>query len=83
MMYLTLLVVARTVIWNGSQLMVLHGYMLSHHDRIVFFKYELRVKIRCEKQRLTKEDFCDRWIKEISLIRVKGAKQNWLFLAFV
>lgn len=73
MMFLTRLVVARMVAWNTKQIVVLYGDTLSHYHLIAYFN-QLRVKIKCDKHRLTKEDFCNRSVKLTSLVRVKGAK---------
>lgn len=60
------------------QIVVLHGDMFSYHDLTKNSKHYLRVKIRCDEHRLSKNDFHDRWEKVTNLVSVKGANLEWL-----
>lgn len=56
----------------------IHCLTLTWHDLIAYFKHQLRVK-RYYRQRLTKEDFSNRWMKVTSLVCIKSANLGWLF----
>ena len=40
----------------------------SRRDLILFFRYQLRVKIRCDRKRFDHMIFDKRWVKEVSLV---------------
>ena len=44
----------------------------SHHDQILFFRHQLRVKIRCDRKRLDRIKFDKRWVNAASLVVRKG-----------
>ena len=45
----------------------------SHRDLILLFRYQLRVKIRCDRKRLDRITFDKRWVNAASLVVRKGA----------
>lgn len=70
-MFFKLLTVARMVVWTNRQNGMFRRYTLSPYDLYAYFK--IRMTIRCNRIRLSKENFSDRWVEMTSLIRVKGA----------
>ena len=50
--FLTILAVARIVIWLTQKKGLYDGANFSHRDLILFFRHQLRVKIRCYRKRL-------------------------------
>ena len=67
------LAVARMVIWT-TRLRGLYGKQsFSCHDLIVYFRHQLRVKIRSDKQRLDSITFRKRWVHAASLCVRTGA----------
>ena len=50
--FLVILVVARMVIWVMRNKGLYDGANFSHCDLILFFRHQLRVKIRCDRKRL-------------------------------
>ena len=50
--FLVILAVARMVIWQTRNKGLYEGANLSHRDLILFFRHQLRVKIRCDRRRL-------------------------------
>lgn len=49
-----------------------------HQDLFVFFKYQLRVKIRSDRKCLIVTDFNERWVTEVSLVCMDGASLDFL-----
>ena len=52
LVFLAILAVARMVIWETCKKGLYDGANFSHHDLILFFRHQLRVKIRCDRKRL-------------------------------
>ncbi len=52
------------------------GANFSHRDRILYFRHQLRVKIRCDRKRLDRITFDKRWVYAASLVVRKGAKRS-------
>ena len=50
--FLAILAVARMVIWTTRRKGWYDDANFSNRDLIVFFKHQLRVKIRCDRKRL-------------------------------
>ena len=48
--FLAILAVARMVIWETQKKELYDGKNFSHHDLIMFFRHQLRVKIRCDRK---------------------------------
>ena len=55
--FLVILAVARMVIWQTRNKGVYEGANFSHHDLILFFRSQLRDKIRCDRKRLDRITF--------------------------
>ena len=75
-----ILAVARLVIWNTRLRECKNGDSFSSEDLIRFFNYQLKTKIRCDRKKLAREAFCERWIKIPSLVIRKN--DNY-FITFV
>ena len=72
-MFLTILAVARLVIWTTPLKGLYDGVNLSHRDLILFFRHLLRVKIRCDRKRLDRIIFDRGWVHAASLVARKEA----------
>ena len=66
-MFLVILAVARMVIWIMLKKGLYDGTNFSHCDLILFFRYQLRVKIRCNRNCLNSITFNKRWVQAASL----------------
>ena len=71
--FLAILAVARMVIWVTRNKGLYEGANFSHRDLILYFRHQLRVKIRCDRKRLDCITFDKRWVYAVSLIVRKGA----------
>ena len=71
-MFLAILAVARMVIWKMRKKRLYDNASFSHRDLILFFRHQLRVKIRCERKRLDCIKFDKRWVNAASLVVRKG-----------
>ena len=70
---LVILAVARMVIWQTRNKGLYEGANFSSRDLILFFRHQLRVKIRCDRRRLDRITFSKRWVHAASLVICKGA----------
>ena len=77
MVFLTLLAVARKVVWNTRPRDDSGSESLSAHDLIVYFKHRLKIKIRCDLKRLGRWVFSERWVRAASLAYLRGARIEW------
>ena len=81
MVFLAILAVARLVVWT-TRLSELHdGEVYSEMQLVDFFRHQLKVKIRCDRRRLSCQEFNERWMKAASLVVWKGAKWEFFFPA--
>ena len=71
--FLTILAVARMVIWTTRKKVLYDDANFSHRDLVLHFRHQLRVKIRCDRKRLDSITFDKRWVNEASLVVRKGA----------
>ena len=71
--FLVILAVARIVIWQTRNKGLHEGANFSYRDLILFFRHQLRVKIRCDKKCLDRITFSKRWVHAASLVVSKGA----------
>ena len=71
--FIVILAVARMVIWMTRKKGFYDGANFSHHDLILFFRHQLRVKIRCDRKRLDRITFDRRWVHTASQVVRKGA----------
>ena len=66
--FLTILVVARMVIWTMRKKGLYDYANFSHRDLVLYFRHQLRVKIRCDRKRLDRITFKKRWVNAASLV---------------
>ena len=71
--FLAILAVARMVIWTARKKELYNDANFSHCDLILFFRHQLRVRIRCDRKRLDRITFDQRWVNAASLVVRKGA----------
>ena len=72
--FFAILAVARMVIWETRKKGLYNGSNFSHCDLILFFRHQLRVKIRCDRKRLDCVTFDKRWVYAASLVLRKGCE---------
>ena len=75
-----ILAVARLVVWITRCEEKYHGKSFSSGDLVLFFEHQLRIKIRCDKRRLSKHAFFRRWIEISSLVAQKGERYIFTFV---
>ena len=61
MVFLAILAVARMVIWTTRNKGLYDDANFSHRDLVLFFRHQIRVKIRCDRKRLDRITFSKRW----------------------
>ena len=66
--FLVILAGARMVIWQTRNKGLYEGANFSYRDLILFFRHQLRVKIRCDRRRLDRITFSKRWIHAATLV---------------
>ena len=71
--FLVILAVARMVIWMTRKKELYDDAIFSHCEMILFFRHQLRVKIRCYRKRLDRITFDKKWVHAASLVVWKGA----------
>ena len=71
--FLTILAVARMVIWTTRNKRLYYDANFSHRDLVLYFRHQLRVKIRCDRKSLDRITFNKRWENAVSLVERKGA----------
>ena len=71
--FLTILAVARMVIWMTRNKGLYDDANFSHRDLVLYFRHQLRVKIRCDRKYLDRITFSKRWVHAASLVVRKGA----------
>ena len=71
--FLAILAVARMVIWNTRKKGLYDDANFSHRDLVLYFRHQLRVKIRCDRKCLDRITFNRRWVNAASLVVRKGA----------
>ena len=73
MVFLAILAVVRMVIWMTPNKGLYDDANFSHRDLVLYFRHQLRVKIRCDRKRLDRITFSKRWVNAASLVVRKGA----------
>ena len=68
MVFLAILAVARMVVWTTRNKGLYDDAHFSHRDLVLYFRHQLRVKIRCNRKRLDRITFSKRWVKAASLV---------------
>ena len=71
--FLTILAVARMMIWMTQKKGLYDDANFSQCDQILFFRHKLKVKIRCNRKRLDHIAFDKRWVNAASLVERKRA----------
>ena len=71
--FLVILAVARMVIWETRKKGLYNDVNFSHRDLILYFRHQLRIKIRCDRKRLDRLTFSKSWVNAASLVVRKGA----------
>ena len=71
--FLVILAVARMVIWTTRNKGLYDDANFSHRDLVLYFRHQLRVKIRCDRKRLDGITFSKRWVNAASLVVRKGS----------
>ena len=66
--FLAILAVARMVIWVTRNKGFYEGENFSHRDLILYFRHQLRVKIRCNRKCLDHITFNKKWMNAASLV---------------
>ena len=61
------------VIWMMRRKGLYDGVNFSHRDLVLFFRHQLRVKIRCDRKCLDRITFDRRWMPAASVFVRKGA----------
>ena len=70
--FLAIQAMARMAIWETRKKRLYDGANLCLRD-LIFFKHQLRVKIRSDRKRLARITFDRRWVHAASLVVRKGA----------
>ena len=73
MVFLAILAVTRMVIWMTRNKGLYDDANCSHRDLVLYFRHQLRVKIRCNRKRFDRITFSKRWVNAASLVVRKGA----------
>ena len=79
MVFLAILAVARMVIWTTRNKGLYDDANFSHRDLFLYFRHQLRVKIRCDRKCLDRITFNKRWVNAASLVVRKGAMMESFF----
>ena len=58
--FLAILAVARMVVWTTRNKGLYDDANFSHRDLVLYFRHQLRVKIRCDRKRLDRIKFSKR-----------------------
>ena len=66
--FLAILAVARMFIWLMRKRGLYDDANFSHRDLILFFRHQLRVKIRCDRKHLYRITFDKRWVNAGNLV---------------
>ena len=72
LVFLAILAVARMVIWTTQKKGLYDDANVSHRDLVLYFRHQLRVKIRCDRKRLDRITFNKRWVNTSSLVVRSG-----------
>ena len=71
--FLAILAVARMVIWTTRKKGLYDVANFSHRDLVLYFRHQLRVKIRCDRKRLDCIISDKKWVNAASLVVRKEA----------
>ena len=66
--FLAILAVARMVIWTTRNKGLYDDANFSHRDLVLYFRHQLRVKIRCDRKCLDRITFSKRWVNAANLV---------------
>ena len=70
--FLAIIAVARMVIWSKRKKGLYDDSKFSHRDLVLYFRHQLRIKIRCDRKRSDRITFDKRWVNAASLVVRKG-----------
>ena len=73
MVFFVILAVVIKVIWQTRNKGLYEGSNFSYRDLILFFRHQIRVKIRCDRRCLDRITFSKRLVYAASLVVCKGA----------
>ena len=71
--FLVILAAARMMIWTTRKKRLYDDANFSHRDLVLYFRHQLRAKIRCDRKRLDRITFDKRWVNTVSQVVRKGA----------
>ena len=77
--FLSIPAVARMVIWTTRNKGLYDDVNFSHRDLVLYFRRQLRVKIRCGRKRLDRITIRKRWVNAASLVVKKEAMLESFF----
>ena len=77
--FLAIPAVARMEIWETRMKGLYDGANFSLYNMILFFRHQLRVKIRSDRKRLGSITFDRRWVLAVSMVVQKGTKSVSFF----
>ena len=80
-LFLTVLAVARMVIWETRKKVLYDRAKFSQRHLILFFRHQLRIKIRCNRKFLGLITFEKMWVHAASLVVRKGGNVGVIFLS--
>ena len=72
LLFALILAVARMVVWTSRMEECFDDQTVSAQDLVRYFKHQLRVKIRCDWNRLPISVFRERWTNDVSLVLWQG-----------
>ena len=76
--FLCLLGVMRVVIWTTWKKGFYGGEFFTSRALVAFFRHQIEVKLKCERERLSSIEFGERWVKASQMCLVKGTTLNLL-----
>ena len=77
--FLQILAVARMVVWTTRLGERFERTRITDQDLIRYFKHQLKIKIQCDRDRLPRRVFYDRWTDLVSLVVWQGSR-SWIRL---
>ena len=71
--FLAILAAAQMVIWMAQKKGLYDDANFSLRDLVLYFRHQLKVKIRCDRKRFDRITFDKRWVNAVSLVVRKGS----------
>ena len=69
--------------WAKHRLLASADANFSHRDLVLYFRHQLRVKIRCDRKRLDCVTFDNRWVNVATLVVMVERGQCWSHLSLL